>query len=292
MDYLGYEPGTDTVWAPGGNTGKVFVLDAESEQVHAVEGFATKEANGRMLGPSSVTFGPRTAYVGNRADGSVCAVDIASRRKQACLTLDVPPDGLAYVASSKEVWATQPRSKSIALLAVSQTGLSARATVKVDGQPEGFAVDLQRARFYTNLEDKDETLAIDLATHAVAARWKTGCGAKGPRGLALDAARGLLFVACTDGFVALLLEKPGAQLAGLVVGPGVDNPDIVPPLKRLFAAAGGAGTLSFVGYDDSGRLHLLRRLNTAPGVRVVVADKRGKAFAADSAGGRIWIAGP
>jgi hypothetical protein len=292
MDYLGYEPSTDTVWAPGGNTGKVFVLDAESEQVHAVDGFPTREANGRQLGPSSVTFGPKTAYVGNRADGSVCAVEIAGRRRRGCLTLDVPPDGLAYVASSKEVWATQPRTNSIALLAASETGLTAKAKVKVDGQPEGFAVDLQRGRFYTNLEDKDETLAIDLGTHAVAARWNTGCGPKGPRGLALDSARGLLFVACTDGFVVLLLDKNGAQLAGLVVGPGVDNPDIAPPLKRLFAAAGGAGTLSFVGYDDSGRLQLLRRLVTAPGVRVVVADKRGKAFAADSAGGRIWIAGP
>jgi len=292
MDYLGYDPGSDTVWAPGGNTGKVFVLEAESEQVHAVDGFQAKEANGRQLGPSSVTFGPRTAYVGNRADGSVCAVDIGSRRRGACLTLDAPPDGLAYVASSKEVWATQPRTSSIALLAASENGLTAKAKIKVDGQPEGFAVDLRRGRFYTNLEDKDETLAIDLGTHAVAARWKTGCGPKGPRGLALDPARGLLFVACTDGFVVLLLEKNGAQLAGLVVGPGVDNPDIAPPLSRLFAAAGGAGTISFVGYDDSGRLQLLRRLVAAPGVRVVVADKRGKAFAADSAGGRIWIAGP
>jgi len=292
MDYLGYEPATDTVWAPGGNTGKVFVLDAESEQVQAVDGFPTREANGRQLGPSSVTFGPRTAYVGNRADGAVCAVDVSSRRRRECLKLEVPPDGLAYVASSKEVWATQPRSNSIAVLAATESGLTARATVKVDGVPEGFAVDLQRARFYTNLQDKDETLAIDLATRQVAARWKTGCGAKGPRGLALDAARGLLFVACTDGFVGLLLDKGGAQLAGLVVGPGVDNPDIVPSMKRLLAAAGGAGTLSFVGYEDTGRLQLLRRLVTAPGVRVVVADKRGKAFAADSAGGRIWIAGP
>ncbi|MGO9066296.1 MAG: YncE family protein [Myxococcaceae bacterium] len=292
MDYLGYEPTTDTVWAPGGNTGRVFVVDAQTERVQSVEGFPTRELNGRTLGPSSVTFGPRSAYVGNRADASVCAVDLSTHQRGACVPLSVPPDGLAYVASSQEVWATLPRSKSIAVLAVSETGLEEKAQVQLDGTPEGYAVDLRRGRFYTNLEDKDETLALDVTTRAVVARWKTGCGAKGPRGLALDADKGLLFVACTDGFVALLLERNGFQLAGLVTGAGVDGPAILPSLKRLFAASGGTGMLSFVGYTDAGRLSLLRRVATAPGVRVVVADQRGKAFAADSSGGCLWVAGP
>ncbi len=292
MDYLGYEATTDTVWAPGGNTGRVFVVDAQSEQVQVVEGFPTREVKGRVVGPSSVTFAPHAAYVGNRADASVCAVDLSTRKRAACVTLDVPPDGLAYVGATKEVWATLPRSKSIAVLAASVSGLSEKVRVQLDGVPEGYAVDLRRGRFYTNLEDKDETLALDLTTRAVVARWKTGCGGKGPRGLALDAESGLLFVACTDGFVGLLLERNGFQVAGLVTGAGVDNPDILPGPKRLFAASGGTGMLSFVAYDDQGRLRLLRRLATAPGVRVVVADKRGKAFAADSAAGCLWVAGP
>lgn len=292
MDYLGYEATTDTVWAPGGNTGRVFVVDAQSEQVQAVEGFPTREVNGRVVGPSSVTFAPHAAYVGNRSDASVCAVDLSTRKRGACVTLDVPPDGLAYVAATKEVWATLPRSKSIAVLAASDSGPSQKVQVQLDGVPEGYAVDLRRGRFYTNLKDKDETLALDLTTRAVLARWKTGCGEKGPRGLALDAESGLLFVACTDGFVGLLLERNGFQVAGLVTGAGVDNPDILPGPKRLFAASGGTGMLSFVAYNDQGRLRLLRRLATAPGVRVVVADKRGKAFAADSAAGCLWVAGP
>jgi hypothetical protein len=292
MDYLGYEATTDTVWAPGGNTGRVFVVDAQSEQVQAVEGFPTREVKGRVVGPSSVTFGPHSAYVGNRADASVCAVDLSTRKRGGCVTLDVPPDGLAYVGATEEVWATLPRTKSISVLAASAAGLSEKVRVQLDGVPEGYAVDLRRGRFYTNLEDKDETLALDLTTRAVVARWKTGCGEKGPRGLALDAEAGLLFVACTDGFIGLLLERNGFQVAGLVTGPGVDNPAILPGLRRLFAASGDTGMLSFIGYNEAGRLHLLRRLATAPRVRVVVADKRGKAFAADSAAGCLWVAGP
>ena len=292
MDYLGYESTTDTVWAPGGNTGRVFVLDAQTEQVQSVEGFATREVNGRAVGPSSVTFGPHAAYVGNRADDSVCAIDLSTRKRGSCATLGTSPDGLAYVGKTQEVWATLPPSKSIAVLATSGAGLEEKALVQLDGVPEGYAVDLRRGRFYTNLRDKDETLAVDFTTRAVVARWKTGCGAKGPRGLALDGENGLLFVACTDGFIGLLLERNGFQVAGLVTGAGVDNPDILPGMRRLFAASGDTGMLSFVAYTDEGRLRLLRRLATAPGVRVVVADKRGKAFAADSAAGCLWVAGP
>jgi hypothetical protein len=292
MDYLGYDAATDTVWAPGGNTGRVFVIDARTEEVRDVEGFPTQERDGRVVGTSSVTFGPRTAFIGNRADASVCAVDTSSFKRGPCVTLASNPDGLSYVASTREVWATTPRTQSLAVISVSDTRLAVKDQIKLDGLPEGYAVDARRGRFYTNLEDKDVTLAIDVTSRKVVAQWKTGCGKKGPRGLALDADRGFLFIACTDGLVAIALERDGRQASSLAVAQGVDNPDITPSLRWVFVASGGAGTLSVAGYGDDGTLTLLRRLTTVPGARVVVADKRGRAFVADSAGGRIWIAGP
>ena len=39
------------------------------------------------------------------------------------------------------------------------------------GEPEGFAVDDARGLFYTNLEDKDRTLAIDLKTRQITKTW-------------------------------------------------------------------------------------------------------------------------
>ena len=112
MDYLGYEPGTNQVWAPGANTGRVFVVDGTTETVRSVEGFPTRELNGRVLGPTSVTLGPASAFIGNRADASVCEVNLQTLKRGTCVTLPDSPDGLAYVASTKEVWATTPRSKS------------------------------------------------------------------------------------------------------------------------------------------------------------------------------------
>jgi hypothetical protein len=292
MDYLGYDEATNSVWVPGGNTGQVFVLDAKTEQVRSVAGFPVREADGRLLGPSSVSFGPRTAFIGNRADSSVCAVNTSDLKRESCITLASTPDGLAYVSGTSEVWATTPRTKSIALIGVNGAGLKERGRIDLDGQPEGYAVDSKRGLFFTNLEDKDETLAIDVSTHAIRSRWKTGCGKEGPRGLAIDVERGLLFVACTSGVVAFALGHENMKVDAAATGEGVDNPAIVVGLRRVFAAAGAAGTLSVFGYAPEGKLTPLGTFATARGVRVVVANGAGKAFAADSANGRIWVVEP
>jgi len=63
LDYLGYDPVTNTVWVPAGNTGSVDVIDASTKQVTRLSGFAAGEMGSgnrkRIVGPSSVTFGER-----------------------------------------------------------------------------------------------------------------------------------------------------------------------------------------------------------------------------------------
>jgi DNA-binding beta-propeller fold protein YncE len=292
MDYIGYDEATNNVWVPGGNTGKVFVIDAKTESLRSVDAFPVREADGRVLGPSSVAFGPDSAFIGNRADSTVCSVNKSSLQRRGCITLASTPDGLAYVASRHEVWATTPRTHSIALLEVTDGAFGKSRQIELDGQPEGYAVDTRRGLFFTSLEDKDETLAIDVTSHAIKARWKTGCGDDGPRGMALDSESGLLFIACSSSVVAFALDRDRALAGRGVTGQGLDNPAIVVGLKRVYAAAGKAGTLSILAYSPEGALSVLSTLKTAEGVRVVTVDRLGKAFAADSAGGRIWVLGP
>jgi DNA-binding beta-propeller fold protein YncE len=290
MDYLGYEASTNQVWVPGANTGRVFVVDADTEAVRTVEGFPTREKDGRVLGPTSVTFGPVQAFIGNRADNSVCAVDVRTLARGACISLEEMPDGLAYVATTDEVWVTTPRSKSILVLATKP--LAVAGHIALDGSPEGYAVDAARGRLYTNLEDRDETLALDVRTRSVAARWPTGCGADGPRGLALDAAAATLVVACTERLVSFTLLPTAKPRGSVPTGAGVDNIDVALRTSTFFAAAGKAELLTRVHLEKDGTLHATGTAHTAPGVRVVVVTASGKAFAADLAQGRLWVAEP
>ncbi len=289
MDYIAFDPATRSVWAPAGNTGLVAVIDTAGGTVRQIDGFPTAEMGTgerrRKVGPSSVTVGEGSVYVGNRGDSTVCAFNPRSLARGACHRLDSMPDGLAYVAATKEVWVTTPRDKSIRLLDAAT--LEEKAKLTFDGNPEGFAVDGKRGRFYTNLEDKDRTLALDVKTHKTLATWNPACGADGPHGLRVDAAAGQLFVACSTRVEVLDAAHDGAVLSSLDTGDGVDDIDYSPATHRLYAGAARAGRLTIASADAHGKLTLVAAVPTHLGARNPAVTDQGAVYLAHSALGGL-----
>ena len=297
MDYIVYDRAHHRLWVPAGNTGSVDVVDASNYEVTRIDGFPTAEierrGTRRTVGPSSVTVGSGVVYVGNRGDSRVCAVDAAALKKLGCVKIDAMPDGLAYVAPTHEVWVTTPRDKSIRIVDVAKPeALAVKGRIPLDGGPEGFAVDDARDVFYTNLEDANRTLVIDVKTHRVVSTWMPACGADGPRGLALDKDLDFLFVACTDHVEALDAGHDGRRLSSIATGPGVDNIDYVARRHELFVAAARAATLTVARVDEHGTLTAVAVVPTAPGARNAVATDAGVAFLTDSPEGKILVVSP
>ncbi|HEX6836685.1 MAG TPA: PQQ-binding-like beta-propeller repeat protein [Polyangia bacterium] len=294
MDYLAYDRAHHRVWVPAGNTGKVDVVEVPSGVVAHVDGFATKEVERRgkkrIVGPSSATVGDGVVYVGNRGDSTVCAIDAASLHKGACATLASMPDGLAWVAATREVWVTTPRDQSITILDAATPGaLAIKQTLHLPGEPEGYAVDEGRGLFYTNLEDKDRTLQIDVRSKETRATWLPACGEDGPKGLALDRAANFLFVACADKVKTLDAGHDGKELSALATGDGVDNIDYVGARHELYAGAGRAATLTVAAVDAQGKLTAAAVVPTSAGARNAVATDDGTAYLTDSRGGKILV---
>jgi DNA-binding beta-propeller fold protein YncE len=297
MDYLAYDAATGRLWVPAGNTGNVDVVEVASGKVTAVGGFSTAPARrpGRpRMGPSSATVGDGVVWIGNRASNEICAVDARTLARGPCHHLPSMPDGLAYVATTHEVWVTTPGDRSITVVDVSGKGARPPVAIKIDGDPEGYVVDAARGLFYTNVEDKDRTLEIDVRTRKVVASWPAGCGAAGPRGLALDEGRHLLFVACTDGAAARDVGPGGAgkEVGRLKTSGGVDNIDYAAKRGLLFVASGAGGTLTVARVGGTGSLNALTSIPTAQGARCVVVTSDATAFVADSAGGRLIVVKP
>lgn len=293
MDYLAFDRRTGRLWVPAGNTGRIDVIDTRSGLLHrSIERVATAKRGDRTVGASAATVAGGVVWVGNRADATLCGYDSVSTIRQGCLALPSTPDGLQYVAATGEVWATMPREDSLALVDVKDPAVPRlAATVKLAGGPEGYAVDDGRGVFYTNLEDKDRTLAIDVRSHQVIADWSSGCGEKGPRGIALDAPGRRLFVACTNGLRAFDLAHGNALTGSLDVPEGVDNIDLLPApgSPRLFVASGKAGVLTVVTADAAGKLSVASTAPTAEGCRTVVVDAAGVAYLPDSKNGRLVV---
>jgi hypothetical protein len=294
MDYIAYERSGDRVWVPAGNTGAIDIVDVANGRIDQVTGFATAEVerNGkrRTLGPSSATVGDGVVYVGDRADSSVCAIEAKSLRKTACVTLDSTPDGLAFVARTKEVWATTPRDSSITIVDAAVPGaLKVKTKIRLAGAPEGFAVDLSRGVFFTNLEDKDRTLTIDVVKRTVTHDWPANCGTEGPRGLALDDADDFLFVACTDHVRAIDAGHGGAELSALDTGAGVDNIEYAAKRHGLYVGAARAAKLTVARVGSNGKLQKQFVIPTATGARNAVVSDGGDAYLTDSAEGKLLV---
>jgi len=294
LDYLAFDPMTGFVWVPAGPTGSVDVIDTRTLKLTRIEGFPTQElerhGKKRVVGPSSVTLGRDVAYVGNRGDSSVCAMDRRAPARGTCGTLDAMPDGIAYVAATDEVWVTTPRDQSIRIL--DGHTLAQKARLPFDGEPEGFAVDGKRGRFYTNLEDKDLTLAIDVSTRATVATWHPACGESGPHGLRLAEADGLLFVACSEKAESLDVAHDGAVVGTIDTGDGVDDLDYVEATRTLYVAAARAGTLTIAAVDVRGSLSLADKVTTKQGGRNGVVDARGTIYVADGPTSELLVVAP
>lgn len=297
LDYLAIDRVGHRVWVPAGGTGNVDVIDTETQELRAIEKFPTAEVERggkkRTVGPSSATVGEGFVYVGNRADSSVCALDAVTLARGRCVTIPSSPDGLAYVARSHEVWVTAPRDKSIFILDVSAPSTPKLAgSFTLAGEPEGFAVDEARGLFYTNLEDEDRTLRIDVKTRKVTATWMPACGEDGPRGLAIEPSEQFLVVACTDHVEIMDVGNDGRILSKLDTGAGVDSIDYLPSPRSLYAAAAVAAKITIAHLDQKGTLTQTGSRATAKGARNAVATAEGVAYVADGPDGKILVVKP
>ena len=285
MDYITFDPATNSIWVPGGNTGAVDVVDVATGKVRQIPGFATKEvevrAGKRIFGPTAASIGAGVVYIGNRGDSTVCAFNSTSLAKGACDHVDSTPDAVVYVAPTKEVWVTTPGDKSIHIL--DSKTLEEKTKLTFEGNPEGFAVDAKRNRFYTNLEDKDRTLAIDLKTDKTIATWNPSCGEEGPHGLGVDLNAGHLFVACSTLAEVLDAGRDGSILSKVDTGDGVDDIYYSNPTHMLYVGAAKVAKLTIARDDDKGHLSVVAQVPTRQGARNGVLDKNGNLYLAHSA---------
>jgi DNA-binding beta-propeller fold protein YncE len=161
--------------------------------------------------------------------------------------------------------------------------------IKTSGSPEGYAVDDTHGLFFTNLEDKDQTVVIDVKTHKIKSTWPSACGSDGPRGIAVDTVNQVVMVACTDHIQVLDGSHDGAQLAKVDTGGGVDNVEWLASQRLLYVAAAKAAKLIVIRVDEKGRPTVVAAGVTAEGARNPVVDATGTAYLADPMNGGLLV---
>jgi DNA-binding beta-propeller fold protein YncE len=301
LDYFAYDRTTGKLWVPASNTGSVDVIDEATDAISQVTGFSTGEIERRgrkiTVGPTAASVGDGVVYIGNRGNSSVCMIDAKTLARGECAPVSadrgVTPDGVVYVAATREVWVTlrskagdSAAAKYLEVLDASDPHhLKPKTKIPLENLAEGYAIDNQRGIFYTNIEEAGKTVAIDVYTHKMIATWNPG--SSDLQGLALDNARNFLFVACGDHVVSIDAGHGGKVIDSIITGSGLDNIDYSSGQRLLYAAASQAATLTVAEVDNNGKFHIKATVPTVKGARGVVAGGNDTAYLIDPAKGRV-----
>ena len=293
FDDLQFSESLDKVLVPGGRTGNLFLVDPKTRSVSSIGGFSPARTfgGGHGEGITSVNLGEKHLYVTDRTALALLVVNPSSKSITARVKLAASPDYVRYVGSTHEVWVTEPDKDQIEVFRLSDKAGSApshAALIATKNGPESLVVDGTRGRAYTHLWS-DTTLAIDLKTKAVVARWKNLC--RDSRGIALDEAKGFLFVGCSEGRATVLDVAHGGKILGdlQTAATGVDIIDYDKTLHHLYFPGGRNAILAILGVDSGGSLTELGKIASPAGGHCVVSDQEGHPFVCDPRGGRLMV---
>ncbi|HEY4231334.1 MAG TPA: hypothetical protein VGO79_14285 [Thermoanaerobaculia bacterium] len=291
FDDLQFSSRLGRVLAPGGRTGRLFLVDPKTLAVSFIEGFSPSQTfgGGHGEGITSVSEGENRLFVTDRTARALLVVDPASRRISARAKLAASPDYVRYVAPTREVWVTEPDADQIEVfrLAASVDEPPAHAAlIPIRNGPESLVIDATRGRAYTHLWEA-ETLAIDLKSRSVAARWKNRC--EGSRGIALDEPKGFLFAGCSEGRAVVLDAGHDGKILGdlKTEAAGVDIIDYDRALRHLYLPGAKSASTVFLAVGEDGSLRRLRAVPSPAGAHCVVSDQAGRVYVCDPKAGRL-----
>jgi DNA-binding beta-propeller fold protein YncE len=291
FDDLGFAASLHKVLVPGGRSGNLDLIDPDTKQVTAIGGFSSRSAfgGGHGQGVTSADEGRGLLFATDRDAKKLNVIDAKARSVVATAPLASGPDYVRFVSTTNEVWVTEPGASRIEIFSLAPEGVpkpSHAEFISIPGGPESLIIDNTRGRAYTHLWT-DTTMAIDLKSRKVAARWKNGC--KGSRGVAMDEARGFLLVGCDEGKLTVLDLSTGAQLGQASSGDGVDIIAYNSKLAHAYLPGEESASMAIIEISAKGAATVLATVKTAKGSHCAAADDRDQVYVCDPSEGQILV---
>ncbi|MBV8784488.1 MAG: YncE family protein [Gammaproteobacteria bacterium] len=263
-DYLSLAPESGRLFIAHGT--QVEVIDTRSlravgsiADTPGVHGIAPVEALGR-------------GYVSAGRADTIVVFDLATlKRLKDIKSTGHNPDAIIYDPAARRVWAFNGRSANATVIEAGADEVA--GTVALSGKPE-FAVSDGRGRIFVNIEDKSTIAVLDARELRVLAEWPLP-DCEEPSGLALNAAAGQVFSACSNERLVALDTRDGHVLGTAPIGGGVDAAAFDPDARLIFASCGAdGGVLSVLSQDAQGAPQPAQSVPTARGARTMALDSR------------------
>lgn len=261
-DYLSVDPGARRLYVS--HATRVVVVDLDKETVVG-EVAPTPGVHGLAVAPEL-----GKGFVSDGQESKAAITDLKTLQITSKVDTGANPDCILYEPEHKEVYTFNGRGKS-ATVFDAVTG-AVKATIELPGKPEFAVVDVKAGRIYNNIEDTNQVVAIDTATHKVVETWPIAPGEEAS-GMAIDLVNHRLFIGCSNKMMVMLDSSNGKVLSTLPIGAGVDANAFDPGTGLAFASSSD-GTLTVAKVDAGGKLALVQTLATPPRSRTMTLDPK------------------
>ncbi len=245
----------------GKTNARLLTFDLDSlKQVGELDGIS---AHGAVVDPAN--------HHGFASSKPITMFDSASTTALKSITVDGNPDGLTLDAGAHRVYVLSHSAPNIT--AINTADGAVLGTVNLDAAVEETVSD-SKGHLYVALEDKDAVGVVDSKSMTVTARYPLAGQGGTPAGLALDTKNHVLFVACRNPAVLVMMNADtGAILSTLPIGTQNDGVLFNPKTQEALAPTGD-GHLTVVKEDEANRFSIAQTLTTLPGARTIALDTK------------------
>ncbi|HEY0795790.1 MAG TPA: hypothetical protein VGD64_08410 [Acidisarcina sp.] len=146
-------------------------------------------------------------------------------------------------------------------------------TIDLGGAPEQAVTD-GKGHIYVDIEDKASIAVVDAATMKVTGTYSLAGKGDGCAGLAFDVANGILFAACREPNVMVILKaSDGTILTTLPIGKGCDGAVFNPATMEAFSSQGD-GTLTIIKENSPTSFAVEQTVATPPRSKTITLDSK------------------
>lgn len=244
---------------------QVDVLDADSL---ALVGTIPNTAGAHGIAVAT-EFG--RGYITAGKSDAVIPFDLRTLKASPEIKVGKKPDAIVYEPFTKRVYVMNGDSDSITVLNAADGSVA--GTIDLGGGPE-YGVSDGKGSFYVNLEEKAETLHIDVKTMKVLHRWPLApCGT--PTALAMDVANQRLFVGCRSKHFAALNADSGKLVFTAPIGERVDAAAFDSTAKLVLLSTGD-GKVSIFQQESPDKYSPAQEITTVKGAKTFGFDPKTK----------------
>ncbi len=240
------------------------VLDTDTGAV--VGSVPGKGVHGTALAPEA-----GRGFITNGGSASVTVFDVKTLSVIAEVPVGQKPDALLYDDATRRVYVNNAGSGTTSVIDPATTKVI--GTIEIGGSLEASASD-GAGHIFTNIEDRNELVKVDVQTLKVVERWKLA-PCETPTALAIDRQNQRLFAGCHSGIMAVLDASNGRLVASAPIGARVDAAAFDPETRTLYFS-NGEGTVNVFRQDSADKYSAVETITTQFGAKTMALDLKSK----------------